>query len=248
MSKIKIITRGDDAASSRSANFAIRESFEKGILRNCSVLACAGFTEHAFEVLGGMKGLCFGLHASIACEWKNPRWKAVLPPSELPGLTDNSGFLLKTPNEVNDKGVPVEIIMKEISAQLDKLTRLGFNITYLDTHMGFSWIAGVKEALLEFCSKKGLIQGFSGYKTLPKTGNCNDLIEAFIQSAKIAKPGTYLLVGHPCYDDEEFAGFILWDGEAQGPTRDRQRILFLDPRVLELVSEGLVKPIRYDEL
>lgn len=158
MCKLKIITRGDDAASSKSANFAIRETFEKGILRNCSVLACAGFVDHCYEVLGSLKGLCFGLHASIACEWIFPRWKTVEQAAKLPGLTDQDGYLWSSPNVVNEHNVPVEIIVKEISAQFHKLIQIGFKISYIDLHMAFNWIKGVNEALNDFCYKKGLIQ------------------------------------------------------------------------------------------
>ena len=99
MSRIRLVTRGDDAASSRSANLGIREAFERGIVRNVSVMAPGPELKHAFETLGGLKGLCVGFHVAINCEWITPRWGPVLPAKEVPTLVDEKGHLLFTPND-----------------------------------------------------------------------------------------------------------------------------------------------------
>jgi len=249
MKVLKLITRGDDAASSKSANIAIRETFEKGILRNCSVLACTNLLDHAYEILGGLKGLCFGLHATIACEWLNVKWKPITQPDKALGFTDEEGYFLPFPNAVHEAAVPLEIIMNEISAQLDRITRVGFKPSYIDLHMCFDWIDGVGNVVNDLCIRKGLINGFSGYKSLPKTNNKNNLIDSFLNSIKIAESGTYLLVGHPAYDDEEMSKYVVFGNIMPvSKERDEQRRLFLHKEVIKLTKSGFLKPIRYDEL
>ncbi len=245
---VKLITRGDDAASARSANLAIREAFEGGILRNASVLACTDLLDHAYECLGSLQGLCIGLHATIACEWLAPRWRPVLPPDSIPGLAGPDGFLRKSPGDVANAGVPVETIMLEISAQLDRLAGAGFKPSYLDLHMSFGWIRGVDGAMDDFCRRKGLINGYRGYQRLPETKEDGGCIAKFIAAAEIAEPGIYILVGHPAYDDDEMAGFVHHPPHSPpGPERDLQRRLFLDPEVVSLARTGRIRPIRYDE-
>ena len=60
--RVRLITRGDDLGCARSLNRAVKECYEKGILKNCSVLAASPHVEEAAKMLAKVKGLCFGLH------------------------------------------------------------------------------------------------------------------------------------------------------------------------------------------
>ena len=51
--RIHLITRGDDLGTNHSANAAIREAFQSGILRNASLMACCPAVEEAAEMLAG---------------------------------------------------------------------------------------------------------------------------------------------------------------------------------------------------
>lgn len=247
---VRLITRGDDAGSSRSANFAIREAFEKGILRNASVLACTDLLGHAYGTLGTLPGLCIGLHATLACEWQAPRWRPVLAPTAVSSLVDAAGFLLPSPTAVKSRGVCVPEIMSEVAAQLARLRKAGFTVSYLDLHMGFAWIAAELGPAIEgFCRSEGLIYGDQGYDHLPKVHpEPTDCIAGLVAAVRAASPGTYLVIGHPTYDDEEMAGFRFHPPlPPPGPDRDLQRRMFLDERVMALAREGVIAPIRYDE-
>jgi predicted glycoside hydrolase/deacetylase ChbG (UPF0249 family) len=246
---VRLITRGDDAASSRSANFAIREAFLEGILRNASVLACTDLLGHARETLGDLPGLCIGLHATIACEWATPRWRPVLPPERVPSLVDGDGFLLPSPTAVDARGACLPEIMAEIAAQLARLRQAGFAVSYLDLHMSFGWIDGVDAAVGEFCRREGLIIGYREYDRLrevpPVSG---DRLADLHAALAAAAPGTYLLVGHPTYDDDEMRAFRHHPPHRPpGPERDEQRRMFLDPRVMTLFRQGRIAPVRYDD-
>jgi hypothetical protein len=245
---VRLITRGDDAASSRSANFAIREAFERGILRNASVLACTDLLGHAYETLGTLPGLCIGVHATIACEWQRPCWRPVLPPAAVPSLVDVDGFLLPSPTAVEARGACIPEIMREIAAQLARLRKTGFVVSYLDLHMSFCWIAGMDAALDEFCRAEGLINGYQGYARLPDVlPEPDDCIAGLAASVREAAPGTYLVVGHPTYDDDEMRTFRHHPPHrSPGPERDLQRRMFLDGQVMALARQGRIAPVRYD--
>ena len=58
-SRIRLITRGDDLGCARSLNQAVKECYEKGILKNCSVLAASPYVEEGAKLLAKNKGLCF---------------------------------------------------------------------------------------------------------------------------------------------------------------------------------------------
>jgi predicted glycoside hydrolase/deacetylase ChbG (UPF0249 family) len=89
---IQLLTRGDDAGSSRSANRAIRQCCDEGILRNVSVMACGPAFEDAVRVLDGLGHVDFGLHICLSAEWDAPRWSSVAPREQVPSLLDESAM------------------------------------------------------------------------------------------------------------------------------------------------------------
>ncbi len=95
-SHVRLITRGDDLGCARSLNRAVKECYQKGILKNCSVLAAAPYIEEAAKLLAGTKGLCFGLHCDLTSEWDNVKWGPVAPREQVPSLLDSKGYLHQT--------------------------------------------------------------------------------------------------------------------------------------------------------
>src|SRR6266542_5654333 len=53
--RIQLVTRGDDLGCARSLNRAMKECYEKGILKNCSVLAATPYIEEAARMLANAK-------------------------------------------------------------------------------------------------------------------------------------------------------------------------------------------------
>jgi hypothetical protein len=173
--RLRLVTRGDDAASCRSANRAILEAFENGILRNVSVMACAPELGHAAKVLGPAarirgRGLCVGLHVTLNCEWDQPRWGPVLPPQVVPHLVDERGHLTRTPMDLHQRQADVEQMIAEVQAQLDRLRAVGLAPVYLDQHMGVGWVGGLNDRLARLCEKEGLINTEGQVKGLPREG------------------------------------------------------------------------------
>lgn len=250
--RIRLITRGDDAGCCTSANRAILAAFEEGILRNVSVMAPTPAIEDAGKLLGDVPGLCAGLHVTLNCEWDVPRWGPVLPAEKVPSLVDDSGHLPADPKELGDRNPPLEEMLAEVRAQLDRARQVGFDIRYLDTHMGVGWINGLGEALEELVRQEGLVNGFAGsWDRLARPKEDLPLPQLVRQMLDSAGPGTYLLVGHPLYAGDPDARAICRGSDPPGSVaenREYQRRMFTDPDVLEVVARRGIQPIRYDEL
>ncbi len=246
--RIRLSTRGDDAGSCRSANLAIRQAFEHGFLRNASVMAVGTAVEHAAEVLRDLPGLALGLHVALNCEWEHPRWGPVLPPKQVPALVDDQGHLTRTPMVLHERKAPLEQMLAEVRAQYERLTALKLSVQYLDQHMGVGWVSGLGPALEDFARRRGLLYAEGLYPDLPLSGERHpDAAEDLVARLRAAARGTYLVIGHPCFDDEETRAF-QWAGHPPGAMardRDGQRRMFLEDSVGEAFRQAQAEPCRY---
>lgn len=64
--RFRLVTRADDAGSSRSANRAIHQTATQGIARNISLMACGPQIEDAAKSLCDLDGVDFGLHVCLS--------------------------------------------------------------------------------------------------------------------------------------------------------------------------------------
>ena len=239
---INLVTRGDDVGMCESANRGVLDAFRNGCLRNISVMATGPSLAHAAELLAQVPGLCVGMHVALNCEWAHPRWGNVLPAARVPSLCKEDGTQFETPNLLHDRGFSVDEAMAEIAAQLARIRAHGFHVEYLDQHMGVGWIQGLRQPLGEFCASEGLIDGDTLVKGVPGTGDPIDRLAG-------APDGTYVLLGHPCLPEAHLQDFVL-PGQGRGDTareRDRQRLMFSDPRLMAHIATGRVRPVSYVE-
>ncbi len=248
--RIRLVTRGDDSGSCNTANVAIWNAYKKGILRNTSIMVPAPAFPEAAEMFSEDKGLCVGLHITLNAEWDTVRWGPVLGADKVPSIVDPEGNFFKTTQALNDNGPKTEELVAEVQAQLDLAHKCGLDIRYMDTHMGVSWVGGLKEPLLEMAEREGLV-----YANLPvghlarAEGEFANPVDALIARLDAAEPGTYIIVGHPCYDRADVRMFDHAGlTESQGIARDWQRRIFMDRKVLDYCRENGVVPIRYDEI
>jgi chitin disaccharide deacetylase len=255
---IRLITRGDDLGCARSLNRAVKECYEKGILKNCSVLAATPYVEEAAKLLAGEKGLCFGLHCDLTSEWDNVRWKPVAPPDKVPSLIGKDGTLHQT-NEAVWASAKADEALVELQAQLDRARRLGFDIKYADLHMGtVQRVPGLAEQFDPWCRSQRIIDTRGIGAPLPFLPNFwnspgrkkqGDYVEQLITALKSALDGEYLIVGHTAYDDEETRklGHDGYPGDSVAHNLNWERLGYADPRIVKFVKENGVQPIRYDE-
>lgn len=114
--KIRIITRGDDSGSCHSANKAILDAFQKGVLRNTSIMAPAPTFFEAAEMYKGVGELCVGLHGTLNDEWNTHRWGPVLGANEVPSLVMADGTFFKSPRDLWPNNPNYDEILAELKA------------------------------------------------------------------------------------------------------------------------------------
>jgi chitin disaccharide deacetylase len=153
-----LLIRTDDAASSSGANAGIVESIDAGLARNVSVMAVGpAFESAAASLLPHRRGVCFGLHLVLTSEWEAIRWGPLTDPDAVPALVEADGSFPRLGETVNDRAVPADQVMTELTAQYERAIAAGFDIAYVDEHMGIGWAAGVRAVITQFCKKRDLI-------------------------------------------------------------------------------------------
>jgi len=263
---VRLVARADDLGIVMSANFSIVSVLDAGLVRNASLIAPALFAGHAAELLAHRREFCIGLHATVNSEWDNLRWGPSLPPADVPSLVDGGGYLCQTTREQKERGIDPRDIMREVVAQLSVARRMGFDIRYADTHMGWTWMAeGLTELFDSWCRKEGLVNGDRAVPPLPggtepggaepggtEPGGYAGPLSADGIRARLAAapPGACLLVGHPGNDDAEMRalGHEGYPGERVAAERDGDRRALSDPGLIAWCRESGVVPIRFDEI
>lgn len=162
----KLIYRCDDFGSARAANAAILEGLEAGhMIRNVSVMAPAPFTEEGAEALARHLDIDIGMHFTITSEWDRVKWGPVLADTCTAGVTDGSGHFKPSLASFAAEPVDVDKVIRECGAQLDKLTKLGLPVVYVDSHMAPELvIPGLLERFRAWIAAKGLIDAYDYYR------------------------------------------------------------------------------------
>ncbi len=263
--RIHLLTRADDAGSCRSANEAILECVEAGVVKNVSFLAVGPEIEHAVELLGGRDDIAYGLHVCLNSEWRTVKWG---PLTNRPVLVDENGHFwplsqdTKAAIEREIKAArtpggryypePADVEMEasyESQAQLKKLLELGLNISYADEHMGVSWISKAIRSSIAGLSVFD-VHPIPSLPVDPEESDEDDNFQVIETRLKRATGDKYVWVTHPGKIAPDMNAFHLY-GQQPGVVareRDKERQLLLDPRLPELFRAWKVKPTRYDEL
>lgn len=252
MPKIQIITRGDDSGSCHSANKAIADAFKHGLMKNTSIMVPAPVFREAAQMYKEMDGLCIGLHATITDEWNTHRWGPVLDPREVPSIVMPDGTFFKDTHSIWENKPNYDEILAEIKAQLDLARSEGLTISYMDTHMAFSWFNGLDPLLSELAESEELIYRPKGISQLPRiTGGFADPVERLLATFNGAESGqTYMVVGHPCYDSGDIQQMTYGDHKPGEIAKDRdwQRRMFMGNRVMEYFEKNDMQAIAYTEV
>ena len=245
MKDIRYIARADDLGSSYSANLAIEKVVGAGFVKNVSIMACGPQVEHAAQLLAHRKDVCFGMHTTLNAEWDRVKWGPVLPAEKCRGLVDENGYFLSDPSLFLQTKPAVETIMQEVSAQLERLHKLGFPISYIDSHM-FSemYVDGLDEAMEDFSRKKGLLDHMYFYQ-LPAWGLDLTDEEKLIQ----VPDGQYFFVIHPSLDTEEMrmTGNASVSGDWVATSRARETEIFSDKDFCRRLLASGIRGIRYTD-
>lgn len=212
---IRLITRTDDFGSARAANVAILEAVQKNIfVKNVSCMAAAPFIAEGAEKLKQFDNICVGVHLTLNSEWDGITWKPLSESARKAGIVDDRGCFYHTQKELTEAEPDIEGILKEYDAQLDKLTSMGLNVEYADSHMiPELFVAGLTEALQDWTKKKGLIDAGRYYffppdNVLQMGENADENVKVIHQWVNgLQKGEQYTYVTHPAKGEPEMLLF-----------------------------------------
>lgn len=230
-----LVVRVDDAGLSEGVNEAIREALRGPAARSVSLMVPAPAAAHAARILAPLPGVARGLHVTLTSEWNQPRWGPVLPARAVPSLVDADGFLPRTAEELHLRGgVDPREARAEIEAQLLRAREWGFDVRYVDEHMGVGWVRGAGEAVRAVAAAHALIDAD---RTVPPLDGPPDEVPdpgrpgAWLPDAvRKTGPGPRVLITHPGRDDGELRalrGTGFPDGGV-GAVRDADRRMLAD--------------------
>ena len=255
MAIINLVNRADDAGLNHSTNRAIRSAVKQGIVRNISLLATAPAIEDASEILADLQNsVDFGLHACLTSEWRFPRYKPL--DSSVQSMIRDDGSFLSSLDELATHAPKTDEVIREITAQYEKLISLGFELSYLDEHMSVGDIAGIADVLTDFAKERDLVYdrtlqnaqvisplvGWQGPGPHPGTELADHLSST--------PAGTYLVIGNPGFKSDEMQQLrrdVGGDYDAL-QERNRQRRMFADIEIVDYCENARVKLLRYTDL
>jgi predicted glycoside hydrolase/deacetylase ChbG (UPF0249 family) len=270
-----LIIHADDLGLARSVNKATFDALEKGGVNSASIMANCKHLNEVKKYAENKPGVDFGVHLTVTNEWKNYRWKSIMPINESQSLVNEVGefhvgikkFVLRA-----DSGE----LKKELQAQINKIKKLGIKPTHIDSHEGALFFKkdhfrvyleiGEKNKLPVFVPK-GVDAHFN--KSFPKPKNVvvinnlymarkglkrSDWMTFYLNTIKRLKPGLSQLIVHLGYDDNEMKEISVNhpDYGAKWRQLDHEAVTSVDFRSalvknnVKLVSWGEIKKVLFD--
>jgi len=218
----KLIVRGDDMGSSRSANLASIETFVNGIETSIELMVVTPWFPEAVQILKKHKGIDIGLHLVITSEWEGIKWR---PLTNAHSLTDANGYFLPMmgPNKnypglaITENQWKLEEIEQEFRAQIEFALKHVPQISHLSGHMGSTGFHPDVAEMVDMLSQeydlpvmsRSTMQalGISGVTYDGTKGTFGEKEIAFIKMLEKLEPGkSYMFVDHPAYDNMEMQG------------------------------------------
>ncbi|UCH33920.1 MAG: polysaccharide deacetylase family protein [Armatimonadota bacterium] len=130
-----LIVNGDDAGMCHSANQAVMDCMENGLMTTSTIMVpCPWFPEIA-EYAREHPDKDFGVHLTHTAEWGLYRWGPVAGKAAVPGLVDEQGYLWKDDEPVWQHATADEA-EREARAQIERALAFGVDVTHIDSHMG----------------------------------------------------------------------------------------------------------------
>ncbi len=132
---VVLIINADDAGMCHSANLAVFDAFENGVLTSATVMMPCPWVKELAEWSKTHPEADFGLHLTHTNEWNRYKWGPVAGREAVPGLCDEAGYLLQGTEDIYARGTPEETWI-EARAQIMLADSLGLKYSHLDSHMG----------------------------------------------------------------------------------------------------------------
>lgn len=244
-----MIFRGDDAGSTHSANRALVQAAHAGVLRNISVMTPGPAFDSWAPAFRELKGVAFGLHATLNAEWSGIKWGPELSRNRVPSLVDDRGYFLPSPVHLSRRGFSVDEALAEVQAQLDDARDQGLPISYLDEHLEVGRLDGLREGFARLAEREGLVYR-PDLPSLPPAETSDDPIRELLRRVDLAGEGCYLHAACPTFDCAEMR--LCFSDAAPlgqvGRERDRMRRLLTNSALRECLDARGVRSITYGDL
>ena len=270
-----LIIHADDLGLARSVNKATFDALEKGGVNSASIMANCKHLNEVKKYAENKPGVDFGVHLTVTNEWKNYRWKSIMPINESQSLVNEVGEFHVGIKKFVLRADPGEL-KKELQAQINKIKKLGIKPTHIDSHEGALFFKkdhfrvyleiGEKNKLPVFVPK-GVDAHFN--KSFPKPKNVvviknlymarkglkrSDWMAFYLNTIKRLKPGLSQLIVHLGYDDNEMKEISVNhpDYGAKWRSLDHEVVTSVDFRSalvknnVKLVSWGEIKKVLFD--
>jgi predicted glycoside hydrolase/deacetylase ChbG (UPF0249 family) len=215
-----LVIHADDFGMSHSVNRAIEEALEKRWVTSASILVpCPWFSEVA-RWAKAHPDADLGIHLALNSEWTSFRWGPVSPQPRDSSLLDSDGYLPLTTEYVASHA-KISDVETETHAQVDKAKAAGIYLTHLDTHMGA--IVSTPDLLKAYLGlgqayKLPLLLDSRAEALAPGSVLLNELLQmkpgtpksqwlaAYKKMLAPLPPGSYQLIVHLAYNDDEMQG------------------------------------------
>lgn len=125
----------DDAGMCEEANIAVQSYILKGDVLSAAVMMPCPNAEEMVEWAKKHPSSDIGVHLTLTSEWKKYRWTTLTDPKKVPGLIDPEGKMWPEVMDVVTHASAKEV-ETEIHAQIDKIIKIGYKPSHIDTHMG----------------------------------------------------------------------------------------------------------------
>jgi CubicO group peptidase (beta-lactamase class C family)/predicted glycoside hydrolase/deacetylase ChbG (UPF0249 family) len=259
--RARIIVRGDDMGSSRSANMASIETFVNGIETSIELMVVTPWFPEAVQMLKKNTGIDVGLHLVITSEWDGIKWR---PLTNCPSLTDANGYFLPMmgPNKnypglaITENPWKLDEIEQEFRAQIEFALKHVPQISHLSGHMGSTGfhpdVAEMVDQLsLEYdlpVMSRATMQslGISGVTYDGPKATPAEKETSFIRMLEKLEPGkSYMFVDHPAYNNMEMQGVGHIGYEDVAVDRQGVTDTWTSEKVKEAVLENGIELINF---
>lgn len=193
----KLLLRCDDFGSNPGVNQAVFQLAALGYPFNVSAMICGAYARSEIQLLArNFPLVCLGIHATVTSEWEGVKWG---PSGKAPqGLMDDQGHFHPHPRFLAQ--VSPQVILEEIRSQIVEARKWDLPFSYLDEHMGFSWVHQLQPSLAELAREFGL-----GYFPRLPLSNSGPLIPNQVpqwrETWQAMGSEPELLITHPTLED-----------------------------------------------
>jgi predicted glycoside hydrolase/deacetylase ChbG (UPF0249 family) len=259
-SRISLLIRGDDIASSHAANVACIQSYKNGIMRSVELMVPGPWFPEAVRLLNENPGLDVGVHLVVTSEWNDVKWR---PLTCCPSLVDQDGYFYPMiwqrpdfPKGTALKDAPWKLdeMEKEFRAQIEMARRHVPRVSHVNCHMGCEGCAPEIAALVKRLAVEydlDIDPFENGYQYIA-LWNRNDTtaeqrILSTIKTLNNLKPGRHFFIDHPGMNTPEMQA--IWHTGYENVAADRDAVtrVFTSPEVMEIIQSRKIVLVSYKE-